>query len=322
MNIFSMMKMSNRWSQFMNKLLMISLWGSVMLFFIIALTILMGEWNLESVRLASIIGGIGVLLLVFTFLMKRSFSQHQSPKTLHDYYEVALELEETKGIHACQEIYETMCKEFDSNLGPAYLSLAHIHLQKNNEEQAIEYIHQAAKENWIWYPSGLEILANFYEKHQLDEKLDRLKKEINRIKELEEKASKEIYYFSDSDLFRPNDQPLYVFASVIQVLLQYLRLRRLFIVEKILTTIPNRKVYVFALVVDEKKEAKKHEEKIYHHCYDILAKPLGKYIFFEYTVSFIFLSEQDSRDQKLIRKMEEIEGAEVGQIELDALFNN
>lgn len=323
MNILSIFKVSNRWNQMINKLLMTSLWSSVCIFFAIALVILMGGWNWESVRIALMISGIGVVLLVFTIFTKRSFDQqHQSPKTLHDYYESALELEETKGIEASQEIYETICNSFDTHLGPAYLSLASIYLKKKEEEKAIEYIHKAAKENWIWYHSGLELLAEYYKENQLQEKLEKLLKQLNRVKELEEKASQEIYYFSDSDSLKPNDQPLYVFASIIRVLLDYLKLKELFIVRKALQTIPDRKVYVFALVVDQKDQAHKYEEKIYHDCYEFLAKPLGKYLFFEYTVSFIFLSRQDLQDQRFLQKIEKIEGARVSQHELDSLFSD
>lgn len=322
MNILSIFKVSHRWNQMINRLLMISLWCAVILFFAIAVGILMGSWSGESIRMALIISGIGVVLLIFTIFTKRSFDQQQAPKTLQDYYECALDLEEAKGLEACKEIYETICNSFDTHVGPAYLTLASIYLEKNEEERAIEYIHKAARDDWIWYHSGLELLAEYYKKNQLLDQLEKLTKQLERIKELEEEASQEIYYMSESDSFLPNDRPLYTFASIIRVLLSYLKLNELFIVQKTLTTIPDRKVYVFALVVDQKDEAQQYEEQIYRDCYEFLAKPLGKYIFFEYTVSFIFLSRRDLRDRRFLQKIENIKGARVNQYELDALFSD
>mgnify|MGYP001305257468 CR=1 FL=1 len=320
MNILSMFKTSNRWSHLINKLLMVSLWCSVIVFFAIAILVFIGGWNLESVRIALIISGIGVGLLVFTLMMKRSVDQSLSPKTITDYYDSALEIEETKGIEASREIYETICKTFDTNLGPAYLALASIHLEKNEEEKATQYIHKAAKENWIWYHSGLELLAEYYKKNRLDEKLAALSEQMDRVKELEERASEEIYYFSESDSLQAHDQSLSFFSPIIRILSGYLQFNELFIVEKKLNTIPDRKVYVFALVVDQKDEVKKYEEKIYRSCYEVLVKPLGRYMFFEYTISFLFLSREDSRDRAFIQKLKNIEGARVNQKEMDHLI--
>lgn len=320
MDILSILKTSNRWSHMINKLLMVSLWCSVMIFFTIALFMLIGGWNWDSIRIALIISGIGGMLLIFTVMMKRSFDQSRWPKTIFDYYESALELEETQGIEASKEVYETILRTFDTNLGPAYLSLASYYLEKKDEEKATEFIHKAAKENWIWYHSGLELLAEYYKKHQLNDKLEILSEQMDRVKTLEEEASQEIYYFSESDSLQVHDQSLSFFSPIIRILSAYLEFEELFIVEKKLTTIPDRKVYVFALVVDRKDDVKKYEENIYRSCYDILAKPLGKYIYFEYTVSFLFLSRENERDREFIQKLEEIEGARVSQNELNKLI--
>lgn len=321
MNMLSVFKTSGRWSQLMNKLLMISLWCSVGIFFAIALLILTGGLNWESVRIAFMVSGMGVLLLFFTIFTKRSFEQNHTPKTLTDYYEAALEVEETKGMEAAQEVYENICHLFKTNLGPAYLSLANICLEKNEVKKATEYIQKAAEENWIWYHSGLELLVEYYKRNEEKEKLEQLTKQLEQVKKLEEEASHEIYFISDSDVLIPHDQPLEVFTPIFRVLNQHLKLEELFIVEKKLQTIPDRKVYVFALVVEQKDEAKKVEEKIYHDCYEFLAKPLGKYIFFEYTVSFLFLSRQDEQDDALIQKIEQMEGTRVSQQDLEPLLS-
>lgn len=321
MNMLSVFKTSSRWSQLINKLLMISLWCSVGIFFAIAILILVGGLNWESVRIAFMVSGIGVLLLFFTIFTKRSFEQHHMPKTLTDYYEAALEVEETKGIEAAQEVYETICRSFNTNLGPAYLSLANICLEKNEVRKATEYIQKAAEENWIWYHSGLELLVEYYKKNEEQEKLEHLTKQLEQVKKLEEEACREIYFLNDSDTLIPHDQPLEVFTPIFRVLDQYLKLEELFILEKKLQTIPDRKVYVFALIVDQKDEAKKVEKKIYHDCYEFLAKPLGKYIFFEYTVSFLFLSRQEKQDDALIQRIKQMEGTRVSQRELEPLLS-
>lgn len=320
MNLLSILKTSHRWSQMINKLLMVSLWCSVMIFFAIAIFILIGGWNWDSVRIALVVSGIGGMLIVFAMIMKRSFEQAQSPKTISDYYEFALELEETKGIEASKEVYETICNTFDTNLGPAYLALASIHLERKEEEKAKEYIHKAAKENWIWYHSGLELLAEYYKKHELNDQLQVLSEQMERVKELEERASQEIYYFSESDSLHAHNQSLSYFSPILRILSDYVQFEELFIVEKKLATIPDRKVYVFALVVEDKEEAKKSEEKIYRSCYDALAKPLGKYIFFEYTVSFLFLSGENEQERGFIQKLEKIKGARVNQEEIHHLI--
>src|SRR5690606_38936589 len=181
------------------------LWSSVIIFFTIAILILFGGWNWESIRIALIVSGIAGILLVFTLIMKRSFDQNKTPRTITEYYESALELEETKGLKASKEVYETICKTFDTNLGPAYLSLASIALEEQEEELATQYIKKAAKENWIWYHSGLELLAEYYKKNQMEDQLALLSEQMERVKELEERASQEIYYFSESDTLLPHD---------------------------------------------------------------------------------------------------------------------
>lgn len=317
MNFFSVFKESRRFSQLINQVLIICLWSSVIIFFGIAIYLMMEGWNWENLRMSLVYGGIAVILLFFTLLLQRSIHLMQKPSTVKEYYELALWTEETQGMKASKKIYEEMIQKFDHLLGPAYLSLAAIYLKQQDEDKAEQMIEQAAKENWVWYLPGLEMLSEYYQGHS-SPKLESLTKKIERVKALEEKASEEIYYFSESDAFEPHDQSVQAFWPVIRILRSYLSIRDLYIVKKKLTTIPDRKVYVFAVTLDrmDEEQVKQCEEKIYQDCYEILAQPLGKYLFFAYTISFIFLNERKGRDRKLIQKLAQVSGSQVNLAEI------
>lgn len=311
MDLFTIFKGTHRWGQMIQRLLMISLWGSVIIFITIAIMILMEGFNGENIRNASMIGGVAMILAMFTFFLQKSLDVSQQPKTLHAYYELALLMEETQGLVASKDVYQEMINKYDEHLGPAYLSMAAIELEQTYPEKAITYIEQAAKENWVWYLPGLEMLADHYQQQHQAEKYEEIIQAIKRVKELEERASQEIYYFSEHDRFQSVDQSMQIFSPVVRILQSYLRLDELFIVKKRIESIPDRQVYAFAIVVDRKEEIHALEEKIYQDCYDKLAQPLGKYIFFDYTLSFIFLSKEDKNDRRLFNKLVSIPNAKL-----------
>lgn len=310
MNLFSLMKGSAGRGQMMQRLLIMSLWGSVLIFFGIAFILLFQGWDASNVRMALMISGLALVLLLFTRYLQKSLDVHGKPKTLEAYYELALLQEETEDLSACQHTYETMIDQFDQHLGPAYLSLAALYLKQADDEKAMFLVEHAAKEDWVWYLPGLEMLADYYKETDTTKQAE-MKKAISRVKELEAKASQEIYYFSEQDVFQAIDQPVANFEPVIRILQAHLDIQKLYLVKKKIETIPNRNVYTFAIVVNDIEQAKAYEEKIYQDCYEQVAKPLGKYSYFTHTLAFIMLDANSAQDQKLLDKISVITDAQV-----------